>query len=55
MILCDGEKDGMRCFAVSYERGIGLNDNFVAGAVGGYGALLAPGVELNGGQDEDED
>lgn len=46
VVLRDGDEGWGKGFAVAYERGIGLDDDIVAGAVGGYGGLLAPGVEL---------
>ena len=44
----DGEEGLVVGFFVADEGGVGFDDDVVGGAEGGYGTLLAPGVELGG-------
>ena len=46
MLLADGEEGGVVGFLRAHEGRVGFDDDFLLGAVGSGGALLAPGVEL---------
>lgn len=50
MFLREGKEGRVVGFEVADEGAVGLDDDVLGGTVGYYGALLAPGVELCGGE-----